>query len=57
MSRNMDLSNLLCMEGQWMRKRCVSKLFASNSNVRIDETFIEFTLAQAHPMSDLRKVT
>ena len=64
MSRNMDLSNPLCMEGLWMQKRCVSKLFASNSNVHMDKTLIQFfrhldsgCRCQAHAMSDLCKVT
>ena len=47
-----------------MRKRCVSKLFASNSNFGIDKTLIQFVRhldsggrSQAHAMSDLCKVT
>ena len=40
----MDLSNPMCMERQWMRKRCVLKQFASNSNVCIDKTSIQYVL-------------
>ena len=51
----MDLLNQLCMEGLWMWKRYVSKLFASNSNVCIDKNLVECVprLDSGHAMSYL----